>query len=135
VIVDTSALLAFFDADEADHLSVNELLLTTSERLVVSPYVVAELDYLVQTRLGVSAELAVIRELGSGAWELPGLGSGDMQAMADVIETYHDQRIGAADASNVVLARQFQTKQIATLDHRHFSVLRPLTGGHFTIVP
>jgi hypothetical protein len=35
--------------------------------LVVSPYVVAELDYLVASRLGVSAELAVLRELAGGA--------------------------------------------------------------------
>jgi uncharacterized protein len=35
--------------------------------------------------------------------------------------------IGLADATNVVLAREFRTDVIATLDRRHFRMLRPLT--------
>jgi hypothetical protein len=35
--------------------------------------------------------------------------------------------IGLADAMNVVLAREFRTDVIATLDRRHFRVIRPLT--------
>ena len=44
-------------------------------------------------------------------------------------------RIGVADASSVVLAARYQTQTIVTLDHRHFELLRPLTGGRFTILP
>ena len=57
MIVDTSALLAFFDTSEPDHEAVSAVLGAATEPLVVSPYVVAELDYLVASRLGVSAEL------------------------------------------------------------------------------
>jgi predicted nucleic acid-binding protein len=35
--------------------------------------------------------------------------------------------IGLADAMNVVLAREFRTDVIATLDRRHFRMLRPMT--------
>jgi uncharacterized protein len=42
--------------------------------LVVSPYVMAELDYLVAKRIGVDAELAILSELSSGAWELAAVG-------------------------------------------------------------
>lgn len=62
-IVDTSALLAYFDASEPDHATVEEALGTTADRSVVSPYVVAELDYLVATRHGVGAEPAVLDEV------------------------------------------------------------------------
>ncbi len=135
MIVDTSALLAFFDRDEPDHQAVSVLLETTSEPLVVSPYVLAEVDYLVATRLGVEAELGVLRELAGGAWELPELGADDLRVMISVIEKYHDQALGTADVSNVVLAARYRTRTVATLDRRHFDVLRPLTGGRFTIVP
>ncbi len=73
MIVDTGALLAFFDTDEPDHETVSAVLGGATEPLVVSPYVVAELDYLVASRLGVSAELAVLRELTGGAWDLPAI--------------------------------------------------------------
>lgn len=133
MIVDTSALPAFVDRDEPDHCAVAAVLGNAAEPLVVSPYVVAELDYLVVTRLGVDAELATLRELAGGAWDIDAIGTDDLTEMFTIVEKYRDQEIGVADASNVVLAHRHST--IATLDHRHFDVLRPVAGGHFTIVP
>jgi uncharacterized protein len=135
VIVDTSALLAFFDTDEPDHETVFAVLSATTEPLVVSPYVVAELDYLVVSRLGVSAELAVLRELTGGAWDLPAIDVKELVRSGAVIERYADQNIGVADASNMILAERYRTRTIVTLDHRHFDVLRPLDGGRFRILP
>ena len=78
VIVDTSALLAYFDTSEPDHSTVSEAIDALTGLLVVSPYVVAELDYLVATRHGVDAELAVLDELTGGAWELAGFGAEEL---------------------------------------------------------
>jgi len=135
VIVDTSALLAYFDSAEPDHQAVSRAIERSGDVLVASPYVVAELDYLVATRVGVDAELAVLAELSGGAWELAEFGPADVEQAASVIEKYRDQRIGLADASNVVLAERYRTRTIATLDRRHFAVLRPMRGGRFTVVP
>lgn len=135
LIVDTSALLAYFDASEPDHAAVTEVVSAVSDLLVVSPYVVAELDYLVATRHGVDAELAVLDELTGGAWELAGFGADELQRARSLVATYPDPEIGVADASNVVLAERYRTRIIATLDRRHFEVLRT-TGGHrFTVLP
>lgn len=135
MIVDTGALLAFFDTDEPDHETVSAVLGAATEPLVVSPYVVAELDYLVASRLGVSAELAVLRELTGGAWDLPAIDVEELVQARAVIERYADQSIGVADASNVILAERYRTRTIVTLDRRHFNVLRPLSGGRFRILP
>lgn len=135
VVVDTSALLAYFDASEPDHVAVGGVLDATTDRLVVSPYVVAELDYLLATRHGVDAELVVLDELIGGAWELAQFDAADLQQARALIAKYRDQEIGAADASNVVLADRYGTTTIVTLDRRHFSVLRPLRGGQFSVLP
>jgi predicted nucleic acid-binding protein len=135
VIVDTSALLAFFDRDEPDHDAVARVLEAATEPLVVSPYVVAELDYLVASRLGVSAELAVLQELAGGAWDLPSFGREDLAEASSVVERYADQAIGVADASNVILAARYRTRRLVTLDRRHFDVVRPVGGGRFTLLP
>jgi len=135
VIVDTSALLAYFDTAEPDHQAVAHTINTSDEPLIVSPYVVAELDYLVATRISVDAELAALDELTTGAWDLPAVGTAELRQAAAVIRKYRDQCIGVTDASNVILAAQHHTRTICTLDHRHFTVLRPLTGGRFTLVP
>lgn len=135
MIVDTSALLAFFDTSEPDHGAVTAAIAAATGPLVISPYVLAELDYLLATRLGVEPELAVLSELAGGAWDLASFGAEDLGAARDVIERYRDQQIGVADASIVVLASQRNTHTILTLDHRHFEVLRPLDGGRFRILP
>ena len=136
MIVDTSALLAYFNTREPDHGDVARVIDEHADGvLVISPYVVAELDYLVATRIGVDAELAVLRELSSGAWHLADFDVGNLERATAIIEKYRDQDIGLADASNVVLADQHRTTTILTLDRRHFEVLRPIGGGRFSILP
>ena len=135
IVADTSGLLAFFNRREPAHESVRAVVEGEPEPLVVSPYVVAEIDYLVATRLGVDAELSVLGELALGAYHLAHVGTKDLAAMATVIARYRDQQIGVADASLVVLADRHRTRTLLTLDHRHFSVLRPLDGGRFRLLP
>jgi uncharacterized protein len=135
LIVDTSALLAYFDAAEPDHPAVTRVIDDSEDSLVVSPYVMAELDYLVATRVSVDAEIVALRELSSGAWDLAEFGVAELEQATSVIEKYRDQRIGLADASNVVLADRYRTRTIVTLDRRHFGVLRPLSGGRFAVLP
>ncbi len=134
VIVDTSALLAFFDASEPDHEAVSEVL-AAADALVVSPYVVAELDYLVATRHGVDDELAVLDELAGGAWDLAAFDEEGLRRARGIIASYRDQEIGVVDASIVVLAERYRTRTIASLDRRHFDVLRSLVGGYFEVLP
>lgn len=114
---------------------MSEAINKTTELLVVSPYVVAELDYLVTTRVSVDSELAVLRELSCGAWELPAFGARELEQASEIVEKYRDQCVGVADASNVVLADRYRTRTILTLDRRHFDVLRPFGGGRFTVLP
>lgn len=135
IVADTSGLLAFFNRREPQHQDVRRFVDAEPDALVVSPYVVAELDYLLATRLGVDAELAVLHELSSGAYDLAQVAARDLASIVRVIERYGDQEVGVADASLVVLAARYETRDILTLDHRHFTVLRPLNGGRFRMLP
>ncbi len=135
IIADTSGLLALFNRREPAHAAVAAAVSGELEALVVSPYVVAEVDCLAATRLGTRAELAILRELASGAYELAAVSADDMSRAADVVHRYEDQNVGLTDASLVVLAERYGTRRILTLDRRHFGVLRPLSGGRFRILP
>lgn len=135
IVADTSGLLALYNRREKQHEDVAAAVAREREPLVVSPYVVAELDYLAATRLGVDAEVVILRELAGGAYELAGLDGDDLAACAALVEHYSDQAIGVADASLVVLADRYRTRTLLTLDRRHFDVLRPRGGGRFRLVP
>jgi uncharacterized protein len=135
LICDTSGLLAFFDASDKHHVRTAAAVDADPGPFVVSPYVLAELDYLLVTRRGVRAELAALRELSGGAWTLPELDTTAVGTAAALIEKYRDQAIGLTDTSLVVLAGRFGTDRILTHDHRHFDVLRTVAGEPFVVVP
>ena len=135
IIADTSGLLALFNEREPTHTQVRDAVAGADDLLVVSPYVVAELDYLLATRLGIDAETTVLDELARGAYELAQMGADDLGEANRLIRRYSDQDIGITDASLVVLARRYATRTILTLDHRHFDVIRPLNGGRFKLIP
>ena len=135
LLCDTSGLLAFFDAGDAHNSRVTAVIEKDSGPFIVSPYVVAELDYLVATRRGVEAEQQVLSELAGDAWELPCIDAADIREATTVISHYSDQDIGLADASLVILARRYRTDRVLTLDHRHFRVVRTLAGKQFRVLP
>jgi predicted nucleic acid-binding protein len=135
LICDTSGLLAFFDASDDHHASVAEAIAEDPGPFVVSPYVVAELDYLLATRRGVREQVTALNELAGGAWELADCGPNVLAGACEVLERYRDQEVGVADASLVVLAARHRTLRLLTLDLRHFRVLRSLDGRPFTLLP
>lgn len=135
MIVDTSALLAYFDANEPAHHPVASAIESAPGPLVVSPYVLAELDYLLLTRHGPKAEQAVLNELGSGAWELAAMDRDRFRMATALVTRYADVPVGITDASCIVLAEAYREPVIATLDHRHFGILRFSDGSAPTVVP
>ena len=135
-VADTSALIAFFNRTDKHHGSVRKGI-ALAGHLIVSPCVLTELDYLIAARQGPPAAAAIVRyvagRVAAGRWEVPGIGPLLLTAHA-VLEDYPG--VGLADAMNVVLAREFRTDVIATLDHRHFRVIRPLTShSAFRLLP
>jgi uncharacterized protein len=135
IVADTSGLLALFNEAEPAHASVARIVGGESDPLVVSPYVMAELDYLLATRVGPRTARAVLRELTGGAYLLPAVTVDDLVVVADVMERYDDLDLGLADASLVVLADRYATTRLLTLDRRHFGPVRTLAGSAFAALP
>jgi len=134
IVVDTSGLLAALDASERSHQAARSVLERDAGPYLLSPFVLAELDYLVGSG-NVDAELTLLRDVGERAYELAPMTSEDVRRAAGIVERYKDLEIGLADASVMVLADRAGTKRLLTLDERHFRALRPLSGGRFIILP
>jgi len=135
LVCDTSGLIAYFDASDAHHREVSDVVHHDPGPFIVSPYVVAELDYLLMSRRGVAAELAVLDELSGGAFVLASIEAPDLRQIRDVVGRYRDQGIGVTDASLVVLAGRYRTNRLLTLDRRHLQVLQTHKGQPFSLVP
>lgn len=76
-----------------------------------------------------------VRDLTDGTYLSSCLSQSDLGDAQEVLERYADLRLGLADASLVVAARNFQTRRILTLDRRGFQAISPLQGGAFELLP
>jgi uncharacterized protein len=135
ILLDTSGLLSLFVAAETEHTLVRSAFEQEDPPFLLSPFVLAELDYLIAARGGIAAELAALRELSAGAYDVVAFAVDDLRRATSVIERFRDLGIGLADASIVVLAGRFGTDRVLTLDERHFRALRTPRGRPFTILP
>lgn len=135
ILLDTSGVLAWVDAGQSHHADAVAAMAEVEPPFLLSPFVLAELDYLLATRVGAQAQLAVLEEVARGAFALETFSAADVAAARDVVHKYSDQEIGLADASLVILAERHRCFDVLTLDQRHFRALRGLRGGVFRILP
>ncbi len=135
IVLDTSGLLAAIDGSQRQHAACAAALARARPPLILSPFVLAELDYLLATEVGGDAESALLREVSRGVFQIESYSAADVAKALEVIEKYRDQDIGLADASIVVLAHRHGTRDVLTLDERNFRSLRTIDRRKFRVLP
>jgi predicted nucleic acid-binding protein len=135
IVLDTGGLYAALDAGEALHGRAVASLVAARPPRVLSPFVLAELDYLIASRVGHQAQMALIDEVTRGAYQLELFSSEDTGHARRIMEQYADLRVGLADASVVVLANRHRTLELLCTDERHFRALRGTGGKPFRLLP
>jgi len=118
VFVDTSALYALLDRDDANHRPAAEAwaaLLESHEPLSTSNYVVVETTALVQHRLGLPAVAALTRELlpvVSVEW----VSEADHREAAAALLAAGRRRVSLVDTVSFVLMRRLGAESAFTFD-------------------
>jgi predicted nucleic acid-binding protein len=135
LILDTGPLLAALDANDQDHARCASLVVDAAEDLVVPGLVLAELDYWCHERLGVEVWLTFLEDLLGGAYRAEHPTADDLARCAALQRQYADLGLGVVDASVIALAERLQELKVATLDHRHFGVVRPTHAPSFELLP
>lgn len=96
---------------------------------------ITEVAYLIGSRLGVDAEVRFIGDIAAGEFKIEGVNAGDWLRIAELVAQYRDLPLGTVDASVVTAAERLELTRIATLDRRHFAVVRPAHTTAFELVP
>jgi len=135
LVLDTGPLLAALDRSDPDHASCAALIDAASEDLVVPSLVLAELDYWCHERLGVSVWLTFLEDVIAGAYRVEHPVGADLERCRELQERYADLRLGVVDASVVALVERLGEHRVATLDHRHFAVVRPAHAPALQLLP
>ena len=133
-ILDAGPLIAALDQRDRHHEMCAEFFARSREALIISPFVIAEVDHYSLTRLGVDVEIGSLRDVAAQT-HVERIDNDDVQRCADIAEQYRDLAIGIADASIILLAERHDTDRIATLDRRHFRAFRSMRGNPFVLLP
>jgi hypothetical protein len=134
-VVDAGPLYAYVDADDRHHLESLELLATHDGPLIVPTLVITEVAYLLATRLGTEPEVRFLGDLANGVFAIEPVAASDWMRIAELVARYRNLPLGTVDASVVATAERLGIAEIATVDRRHFSVVRPSHIESFTLLP
>lgn len=135
ILLDTSGLLAAMFSDQSDHEACRTALAAALPPLLLSPFVLAELGYLVCRHAGVDAELALLGEVAEGAYELVEFTRTDVARSRQIAQQHRDLKIGLTDASLAVLSERTGVLDLLTLDQRHFRTVAGAQGKPFRLLP
>jgi uncharacterized protein len=97
--------------------------------------VVTEVAYFLADRIGETAERAFAASLRSGELLTEPVEPADWDRIGDLLTEYADLRLGIVDASVVAACERLGQTELATLDRRHFSVVRPTHCAALTLLP
>lgn len=135
LLVDTGVLVAAADRTDPRHDACADLLNGETGGLVTSGLVVAEAAYLLDRELGPRVEALLYQSIIDGQLHVDTLTITDWRRVHHLVLTYADLRLGGTDASLVALAERHHERRIATLNRRHFGVVRPAHVDAFTLLP
>jgi len=138
IICDTAPIVAAALYKDPDHRRCVDLFtglrLANRQLLLPSP-IVAEVGYLLGVKADARTEAFFLRALADRDFIPVDLTSANYARMAELVEQYHDLPLGTSDASVIALAERLDVDEIATLDLRHFTVVRPRHVKAFTLLP
>ena len=135
LILDTGPLYASLDRSDADHPACRALIESADEPLVIPGPVLVEIDYWIGQRLHTGVLLALLADIEAGAYLVVDLAAQDYARVRELCDRYADADIGFVDASVLAIVERLGESKLATLDRRHFSLLRPRHRESIDLLP
>ncbi len=130
VIGDTSGLVSAFNADDPGQAAARSAFRRASVT-VISPLVITEIEHIMSRNIDRSAAHAAIDWLLAQERNkrvlVPESAAPVLRRARIIQRKYAALRLDLADSVNVVLAAEYETDCILTLDRRDFRAIRPLT--------
>ena len=136
LVLDTGPIVALLDASDPEHERCVQMVAERPrEDLVVPAPVLVEVDYWLWKLYGADPWEAFVADVAEGAYRLHQLDEHDLLRSAELERTYASLQLGFVDASVVVTCERLGETKVATLDPRHFSIVRPRHCEALTLLP
>jgi len=136
-LVDASFLVALAYLKASDHDAVVQFAVQHRRDLLIPEAVLVEAMFNIKRLAGEATAVAVGRELLIHRQSplFVSLTGEDFERALNVMEIYANIKLDFVDCCLTALAERLNITQIATLDRRDFSIIRPRHVSYFTLVP
>jgi predicted nucleic acid-binding protein len=135
LILDTGPLYASLDRSDADHAACRALIEDADEPLVIAAPVLVEVDHWIQQRLTPGVLVGLLADIEAGAYIVEDLARSDYTRVRQLCDRYADSDIGFVDAAVLAVVERLDEPKLATLDRRHFGLLRPRHVDSLVLLP
>ena len=133
LLLDTGPVVAAIDRSDNHHDRCAALLESAEGPLLIPTTVIVEVCWLVEERPDIEA--AFLEAIAAGEFEHVPVTAADIARMAELVRAYADLPLGAVDASVIAIAERLKLTDVATLDRRHFTVVRPEHAKALNLLP
>ena len=134
LVADSGALYALYDADDAHHAGVREVIDREQGATVLPMVLLGELDHLLREFLGVDAEWDFLEAIATGGYTVEPLVPSDLERCRELVKGYRDLDLGLVDAAVIATAERLGVQDILTVDERDFQAVHPRRGP-YTLLP
>lgn len=135
LILDTGPLYASLDRSDADHVACRRMIEYANEALIIPAPVLVEVDYWIHARMHAGVLTALLDDVTSGAYLVDELATYEYARVREICDTYADADVGFVDAAVLAIVERRREPKLATLDRRHFGILRPRHVDALRLVP
>lgn len=135
LILDTGPLYASLDRSDDDHKACRLLIESADEPILIPAPVLVEVDYWIHQRLHVGVLSALLTDIEVGAFRVADLAASDYPRVRELCDRYADSDIGFVDAAVFAIVERMNEGKLATLDRRHFGLLRPRHRESIELLP
>jgi predicted nucleic acid-binding protein len=135
LVLDTGVLYAALNRTEPAHLACRDLIESTDEEIVIPSPVLPEVDYFITTHMHTGVLLTVLRDIQIGNFQVVSLDTDDYFRVDEIVTQYADSKVGFVDAAVLAIVERLNEPKLATLDRRHFAMMRPRHVEALTLLP
>ena len=134
LVLDTGPIVAAMNRGDPNHQRCAAMLAGGEDFVVPGP-VLVEVDYWLGKLVGPQAWADFVDDIVTGAYRVIHPSEGDLARAAELELAYADLRLGLVDATVIALCERLGETRVATLDHRHFAIVRPRHCTHLALLP
>lgn len=135
ILIDTSALLAYYAARDAHHTQARSTMssLKGAVRVVPAPVLVG-LFHMIASRIHYDKAVQV-HTIVRNSFDIVPLAVKDLERMEVIMRQYQDAEFDYTDAAIMALSERLKITRVFTFDRRDFSIFRPTHTPTLDLIP